>query len=1154
MQLLSLTAAHEKKCVLVILPTSKDFSPWLAILDTLQDTLARLQIQVSVLPHLSLWGADRFVNPSVHKTQRLQALYMLQQDDFKSIVLTTLAGLGQTTIHPAQFTKFTKQVSVGSEYDQDLLIQELTSAGYRQSSIVDNEGLFSVRGSIMDVFPPHETDPIRIEFRGDELISIRSFHLEDQKSRTAMNSAIFTPATEILVPASERKICIQRTYEYLVEQTNLKQSERDGFMADLTQNRHTQSLDVLAPIFHGQHSTGFNFIPNDAYAIYPKGLPQAIGAYRDFIDTTQSQFHRDQEQGRITATPELHFLSQLNANKHLESFNHSLEFGNALRKTDVDQVAFKSEKLFEFPTPGAVGAARFDQWMTIISTLTHEDRASVLILCASHEQEDRIIALLKHRNIAVKPHKSALFEVLTKKIPHSEVLIDQGELSDAIWLADEQLLIVPEHAIFGHAPKKTRSAARKLKNYLSSFTDLKVGDLVVHILHGIGCYRGMLTMDIAGITGDFLHLEYAAGDKIYLPVDRLSQLQKYSSGADSDHLPHVDRLGSGIWEKKKARVKQAAKDMASQLLKLQAQRNITKPTVFHPANDDYFQFEAEFPYEETEDQIKAIADVNHDLESFEKPMDRLICGDVGFGKTEIALRAAYRTVLEGFQVLVLVPTTILSHQHFRTFSDRMAQHGVRVAHINRFVAAKLAKSTLNDVASGKIDILVGTHRLLSKDVKMKRLGLLIIDEEQRFGVSHKEKLKELAAGSAVLTMTATPIPRTLHMAMLGLRDISIIATPPINRLSIKTFVSNFDKNLVADAIAHEISRGGQVFYVHNRVDDIGETTLFVKSLVPSANVRFAHGQMKDIELENVILDFLEQRFDVLVCTTIIESGVDMPAVNTLIVDDADKFGLAQLYQIRGRVGRSSQQAYAYFLTKHPEQLTDDARKRLDVIATHQELGAGFQIASHDLEIRGAGNLLGAEQSGHAADVGLEMYTDLLGEVIAELQGTMPERPKIDCEIKLPVKALFPSTYIPTESSRLQFYKSLFSCDTPNDIDSLKSDLIDRFGPLPQESDDLFEIAKLKLTLSACGATQLTENQKAYMFEVKFGSLNEAQIDKLSQVARNFPTRFRLSPEYKLFVYWDETFAGMKYQKANPSTILRYLNEVVLPLSSDWEPS
>ena len=1149
----TLCAILEKRKTIIVVPTHRDVTQWANFLSHHDSLLMSEGIATAILPFLSLWGADRFVNPTLTKRQRLRALSLFADTKANFCVVTTVAGLAQMTLDLSTLRLFSLSIAREDEIDQDQLIAQLEAAGYRSSTIVDEEGLYAVRGLILDVFPPNLLEPVRLEFMGETIHSIRSFLVEDQKSKQALDSVDIGPATEVLVPTPNRKEVGQKLYEYLLSLDNVPAADRDGMMDAFMHGSRVQALDVLGPILRGHSITAIDLIPNEATLIAPTGLDACIGTYRQFSDEIKAAWQRDLEASRITVDPIRHYASPDTLRSTLMARDHTVQMGTAQQLPEYEPYTIQPSKSFEGVSNQISGPTRFDQWIQTISSLLQMDQGSVLVLASSSEQEDRIITLLEHRDIPCQKDKNQFASYLKgKPLTPGLSVVNIGELANWIFFDTDKTLVIPDQSLLGIVQKKPRAASSKLKNYLSSFKDLKVMDLVVHILHGIGRYRGMITMTVSGITGDFLHLEYAGGDKIYLPVDKLNLLQRYSAGgSDGESGPHVDKLGGGVWDRRKAKVKQSIKDMADKLLRLQAERALSHIHTYSAPSDDYFKFETEFPFDETEDQLKAIHEVNNDLES-DKAMDRLICGDVGFGKTEVAIRAAYRAVNEGLQVLILVPTTILCYQHHRTFSDRLTRHGIRVAQLNRFVPSKLAKEVLEDTANGKIDVLVGTHKLLSQSLKVKRLGLLIVDEEQKFGVVHKERLKELRAGADILTLTATPIPRTLHMAMLGLRDISIITTPPHNRLSVKTFISSFDETLIRDAIEHEIARGGQVFFVHNRVEDINEMSLFVKSLVPKASVRFAHGQMKENELESTIIDFLEQKFNVLVCTTIIESGVDMPNVNTLIVNHSDRFGLAQLYQMRGRVGRASLQAFAYFMTKNSEQLTDEARRRLDVLATHQELGAGFQIASHDLEIRGAGNLLGSEQSGHAAEVGLEMYTDLLSEAIAELRGQIPERPKVDTEIKLPITAVLTDKYIPGEGLRLQLYKSLFSAESVQEIESLKSEALDRYGAMPEESERLFMVAKIKFILSKLGSTQITLNPPAGFFEIRFGSLLEKQIDKIIQEVRRRPQIYRLSPDYRLFVYWDQKTLGCTLKDASQNQLLTYLTDCLKPIAVEME--
>lgn len=1149
-QVIALASTLRWNKVIVIAPTHRDVSTTLSLLEHNSGTLATHNVTATHLPHLSMWGTDRFINPSLSRRQRLDALLKISQTDSKCIAVTTLAGLFQSSLTRSLLNQFTINLQINDEVDQDDLIKNLARSGYHSSILVDEEGLFSVRGSVLDVFAPNAVRPYRIEFLGDQITSIRSFDLDDQKSKQSLTAITLGPANEILITEADRKAAAQRLHEHLIALENVPNADKDGFRGAFLAGGRPAGWDLLAPILRAESADAFKLLGDDCCLIFLKGLDSAFAAYDDLRKNFIQAHAKDLDARRVSLTPEKHFPSRSELEKRIYDAAQIIELGSPVGRGSFTQITIQPSSGFEAVSSSLSGSARFDAWATAITNLVRLDGGKICVLASSHEQEERITTLFTHRELIVDRKKSSLLDLTSTK-EDGKVHILTGHLSSWVWLESIKTLLIPEHVILGVVQKKQKSSSSKLKNFLSSFRDLKVSDLVVHVVHGIGRYKGMVTLSVGGITGDFLHLEYAGTDKIYLPVDKLNLLQRYSSSGEGAASPSLDKLGSGSWDKKKQRVKESVKQMADKLLKLQAERALAHIHIYDPPSDDYFKFEAEFPYEETDDQLKAISEVNGDLQS-SKAMDRLICGDVGFGKTEVALRASFRVASDGLQVLVLVPTTILCYQHYRTFSDRLSRHGIRVAQINRFVPAKEQKQTLDDLAVGKVDVLVGTHRILSQDVKTRRLGLIIVDEEQRFGVTHKEKLKELRAGADILTLTATPIPRTLHMSMLGLRDISIMTTPPSNRMSVKTYIARMDESLIREAIEHELDRNGQVFFLHNRVEDIEATTLWVKSLVPKANVKFAHGQMKETDLENTIIDFIEHKFDVMVCTTIIESGVDMPNVNTLIVSNADRFGLAQLYQMRGRVGRSSVQAYAYFLTKDPERLTDEARRRLDVLAMHQELGAGFQIASHDLEIRGAGNLLGAEQSGHASEVGLEMYTDLLGEAIAELRGQMPEQTKVDTEIKLPITALIPEAYIPNEGLRLQFYKSLFTVERSEELQNISDELRDRFGPPPEETERLFAVARLKLILSWLGASQISMNPKAGWFELRFGSLKEQQIDRIIREAQRKPHTYRLSPDYRLYIYWTTNDYGTTLDNTPQSLILRHLLELLEPLVAGLE--
>jgi transcription-repair coupling factor (superfamily II helicase) len=1109
----------DQRRLVVVLPESKDVSQWSQFVDQAINALQHGEkIRAAILPYFSGWGSDRYINPSLSRRQRVYALDLMARADIPSIILTTMQALGQATISPGEFAEATLTLKVNEEIDQDDLFAKLEDIGYRKANSVEEEGTYASRGAIVDLFPPNADHPVRIEFLGDTMVSMRHFDARDQKSTSALESVLIRPVSEFTTPASRRREQTQELYNCLLDQP-VEPSDRDGIMQSFGLGIRPSGFDMFAPLMRrNRRASALDYLQPDDILLFPRPRSSCEASYKDHLEEIQEAWQRDVEAKRPSMDPASHFaaLEALSLTK-----SRLVEFGNPFADPGATSLRFEARMVLDgSPVFSKENPAElFDQWVDAIRSVLKKEEGTVAILAHHDEQLDRISNLLSHRGILPARNQNLLHDVLAGKMEPGSVALGLGDLQSHVWLHDTNTLVLPEQALFGVRKRRPKPPSAKLQNYLSSFRDLKPGDLVVHVQHGIGRYTGMVTMNVGGITNDFLVIEYSGNDKIYMPVDRLNLLQRYSSGGEGGR-GLVDKLGGQVWEKRKSRIKSEIKDMAEQLLKVQAARELADAHRYNPPGDEYFKLEAEFPFEETEDQQKAIDDVFADLVG-EKPMDRLICGDVGFGKTEVALRAAMRAVLEGDQVLVLVPTTVLCYQHYRTFMDRLSRHGVRVGQVNRFVDGKTTKANLDALARGDLDILVGTHRLLSKDIKPKRLGLLVIDEEQRFGVGHKEKLKELRANAHVMTLTATPIPRTLHMSMLGLRDISIIATPPQERLSVKTYIARFDESLIREAILNEVARGGQVFFLHNRVEDIEEMRLFIKSLVPGIDVRTAHGQMREHQLEEVIIDFMEQKFPVLVCTTIIESGIDMPNVNTLIVNRAENFGLAQLYQIRGRVGRSSMQAYAYFLTAAEDTLTDESKKRLEVLSAHQELGAGFQIASHDLEIRGAGNLLGGEQSGKISEIGLEMYTDMLEAAIAELRGQKVIE-KIDTEIKLPVTAMIPGTYIEPENLRLQLYKSIFSATDEEELVRLKRETIDRFGAMPDPLTRLFKVATLKRGLSQAKMTSLAIGGRNF-YELKFGSLNEGQIDTILDAVRNHPDKYRLTPDGKLFLY-AQTFA------------------------------
>ncbi|MEZ4744037.1 MAG: transcription-repair coupling factor [Bdellovibrionota bacterium] len=1127
--------------IICILPTAKNLSPWLHFFE---DTISDLNIpnsRLGMFPSYSLWGADRLINPISTRKQRMMALSIARDKSSLGIILTTLPALAQQTISLEEFEQASLTLNVGDDYDQDDLIEKLYDLGYQKTSKVTEEGTWTIRGGILDIFPLNYESPLRMEFFADTLESARFFSIENQRSKKEISSVSIVPACEALTPAQKRQEDAQKLYDVLLEQ-EIPHEDRDGMMATFMQGYHFAGFDVFTPIFRSNSSSLLDYIPNQVELIFPRTMKNCIASAEEYYQEKEEAWLRDQQAKRATLSPSKHFLpfDQIE-NKLINEF-HSFELGNPLESNQKRQIRLEGKAtLAEAPikTNTTANDENFKNWIKTIANKLKAQSSCIALLVRGEESAQNTKSLLEHYNLSPQIQSDLLAHIARGNWQQKGIYIGQGHLDSHLWIDETELLILSEDELLGTTKTKRKSAPKRLRNYLSSFKDLKINDLVVHLSHGIGRYLGMTTLEVAKIPSDFLILEYAGKDRIYLPVDKLNLLQRYSSS--SEKTAPLDKLGGQSWTKRKSRVKKAIKDMADDLLKLQAKRELSRPHVYSLPGESYLKFEEEFPYQETEDQIRVLEDVEADLTSA-KLMDRLIVGDVGFGKTEIAIRTCYRAVLEGFQVLVLVPTTILCYQHFQNFSQRLSKHGVNVRQMNRFVKGKELKETVDGLKSGAVDIVIGTHRLLSKDIIPKRLGLLIVDEEQRFGVAHKERIKVMRANADILTLTATPIPRTLHMAMLGLREISVIATPPSDRLAVRTYISKFDEQLIKEAIETELGRGGQVFYVHNRVQDIDEVATFVRSLVPSIEIRTAHGQMNETQLEKVTMDFIEQKFSVLICTTIIESGIDMPNVNTIIVNRADQFGLAQLYQLRGRVGRSSVQAYAYLFTPPTEQISVEAEQRLTAIATHQELGSGFHIASHDLEIRGAGNLLGAEQSGQITAIGIELYTDMLDSVIKEMRGEISQE-KQEIEFKINISAIIPINYIESESERLSIYKDMFSADTAEELHEIKTSLKDQYGACPPELVRLFAIAHIKRTLREINATSLAPG-KTGMFELKFGSLTEEQINKIIEISKEQPQNYHLLSDYTLIL---AVGAPKDHSISSQEDILKNIRSLLEPL-------
>lgn len=1062
---------------------------------------------------MALWGSNRYLNYAETKTERIRVLYELATRNAPIVVCSTMQALLQHTQSLSHFKTQILKLSVSSDCDLDEFVQSLENSGYHETDSVSEPGYYAVRGGIIDVFPSQQFFPIRIEFIGDLISSIRLFDHHTQKSHKELQSCSIAPALEFVIDETKRKETTQVLYEALLEK-NIAQSEREAIAEAFSQGFSFQAQPLFVKTILGKDTnSAIDFLSVQDIVILDESYQQIESSYEKFISLQRDRFISDVEACKATVSPDDFFSPIEVLTRFLKSNTHVIGFGDFSGFGEVTSLAINGRSAFS-ERSRLISAETAADWFGLLKSFHLSRSFALVVICQSLSHSDHLKSLFDYNQIGFDESKEPFIGSLKKGFDFSKVHLYEGDLNEWAWVDSLQVLLLPDFYFSGqkHAKPLPKPSVGKLKAILSSFQELKTGAFVVHSDHGIGIYSGIKSLDISGFRSDFLVITYADQDKVYVPVEKLHLVQKYSD-AESQSAPTVDRLRTQAWNKRKSRVQKAIKDIAEKLLQIQAKRKMATRVLYSPPSDIYFEFESDFPFDETDDQLRAIDDVNADL-SAEYPMDRLICGDVGFGKTEIALRAAMRVVQDGWQVLLLAPTTVLSFQHFRTFSQRFEKFGVEVRVLNRFVKTRQVNESIDEFKNGKVDILIGTHRLLSKDIRARKLGLVIIDEEQRFGVSHKEIIKDMRSGVDMLTLTATPIPRSLHMSLLGLRDISVITTPPKLRLPIKTFVSEFEDDLISKAILQEIKRGGQVFFVHNRVATISKIAERLEELVPGINVRFAHGQMRENHLESIMIDFIEQKFPVLVCTTIIESGLDIPNANTIIVNEAQNFGLAALYQLRGRVGRSSRQSYAYFLTKSLKSLSKEGERRLEILATHQDLGSGFQIANYDLEMRGAGNLLGGEQSGHIAEVGAELYTSMVQNEIARLKGETPLSYEQAVEMKLHVPVQISHSYISSESERLRIYKRLFSALTVQEVHDEQDLVRDRFGKIPRESEIIFLIAQLKVLLGECKITRFWQ-RNASVFECVFQSLSEKEIKKIMQANPKTILQVELLPDFSL---------------------------------------
>jgi transcription-repair coupling factor (superfamily II helicase) len=1054
---------------------------------------------------------------------RLAALFHLRLGTRFSALVLSQKALYRRVLPPATMNELSELLGKGQEYERDALARKLTQMGYQSSPLVEDEGTFSVRGGIFDIFCPLYPRPARLEFFGDTIESIRAFDPQTQRTVDSLEAIYLIPARELLFTPSTQKAAEASTRaaaERVITPTS-KVRER---LEQIREGIPAFGMEPLLPgFFEGGLSTVFDYLSfwsKDPvfYLDDPVGLDRVAEELWSELSRT---FDAAEKRGDLTRPPEEHFLRAEEVKSHLDGRRAILGGGLSLADPAHLPVVFnfggtqdlRRDILSHHGEEGALSplVERLSRW--------RETGVGAAIACGSMGQADRLKRLLLDRNLMVRTHTEPLGD--PKALYESAIYahLFPEEVSQGFVDPDGGFALVSDEEIFGARARRSVRQKRGDLPFGASFRELKEGDLIVHTDFGIGRYAGLTKMQVQGIPGDFLVLEYAGRDKVYLPVSRMRLIQKFTGGDPSKVA--LDKLGTASWEKTKNRVKENLLKMAAELLQIYAARK-AHPGHSFSAPDQYFrQFEADFEFEETPDQEKAIEDVLSDMLKPE-PMDRLVCGDVGYGKTEVAMRAAFKATLDRKQVAVLVPTTVLAQQHFQTFRRRFADYPVTIEVVSRMRKPQEVREVLQRAREGKVDILIGTHKLLGGDVSFKDLGLLVVDEEQRFGVKHKEQIKRLRTQVDVLTLTATPIPRTLNMSMSGVRDMSIMATPPQDRRAIRTFVIKFDVAQIREAIQREIQRGGQVFFVHNRVQSIRSMERLLKELVPEVAIGVAHGQMGEGQLEKVMFDFVERRHQLLLCTSIIESGIDIPSANTMIVNRADAFGLAQLYQLRGRVGRSRERAYAYLLVPAGRTITRDAQRRLEVLQAFTELGAGFSIASHDLEIRGAGNLLGPDQSGSIAAIGFDLYSQLLDEAVSEMRGE-PPRTQVEPDVNLPLAALIPDDYVPDVHQRLVFYKRFSLIANPDQLADLRAELADRFGELPDEVDNLSELMLIKAEMRDLRLRGMESGPGRLVLTLGTDAALDAR--KLALLLQRAKGTYRLTPDMKLIARIPEGLKG-----------------------------
>ncbi|WP_202081450.1 transcription-repair coupling factor [Caldalkalibacillus salinus] len=1041
------------------------------------------------------------------KGQRIQVLNECLEPN-KKVLIVPLAGIRRLLPPKEEWQQSQITFSLGEDVDLETLQHQLNHLGYQRVDMVETHGEYSVRGGIIDILPASDDHPIRMELFDTEVDSIRTFDLETQRSIEQKKQVTIGPTSELIIKPEHYQSAAQALGSMLETQLGRmkdqdakdKLQEKLGWeLEQLEQEAAFQGIYKYVSVLYERQTTLLDYLSKDTVIIVdePTRVLESEEHYKtEEADWQTSLIHAGEYLGDLQLSQP---LDQWLGKKVNPIIYLSLFLRQIPHTHPENIVSFTSKTMQNFHGQLPMLKNEVARWK--------KSKQVVVFLASDTDRAERMLNALQDFDIEISHDRGQVLE-------EGSPVVMTGSLHQGFELPLHSLVVVTESEVFTKQQKRRSRKSRQLSNAerIKNYTELNVGDYVVHINHGIGKYLGIETLEIGGVHKDYLNLRYSGNDKLYVPVEQIDQVQKYVGGEEKE--PKLYSLGGSEWKKVKSKVQSSVKDIAADLIKLYAQREATTGYAFNKDSAMHREFDSLFPYQETEDQLRAIEEIKKDMERT-RPMDRLLCGDVGYGKTEVAIRAAFKAIMDGKQVAILVPTTILAQQHYETLRERFNDYPVEIEVLSRFRTRKEQNQTVKKLKEGLVDVVIGTHRLLSKDIVFKDLGLLVVDEEQRFGVSHKEKIKQMKQNVDVLTLTATPIPRTLHMSMLGVRDLSVIETPPENRFPVQTYVVEFNAALIREAIERELARGGQVYFLYNQVQGIDQMAEHIRALVPDARIATAHGKMKETELEAIMIDFLDGEYDVLVSTTIIETGVDIPNVNTLIIHDADKMGLSQLYQLRGRVGRSSRMAYAYFTYQRDKVLTEVAEKRLQAIKEFTELGSGFKIAMRDLSIRGAGNLLGAEQHGFIASVGFDLYSQMLKEAIEEMKGETKVEDKKELELDLHVDAYLPDSYIKDGKQKIEMYKKVHATRTQKDVFELEDELLDRFGTIPDPVQRLMSVAKVRAYAHHLNLESIIQKQGVVRMLFEQNQNDKLDGGKLFQIVTEFGRKVGLISEHQI---------------------------------------